>query len=74
MKNFGKEEYNMKISRTHYYTKEELKALIRELQYSPLRDIAVEIKEYLDVKNQGEYLMNIIREEDIHRVKEYVEG
>lgn len=51
----------MKISKTHFYEKWD--------------SVASEIKDFLSVKNDGEYLINVLDDDaDIIRIKEFVEG
>lgn len=65
----------MKISKTHFYEKWELEQLIRELEDTPFDSVASEIKDFLSVNNDGEYLINVLDDgADIIRIKEFVEG
>ena len=65
----------LKISKTHFYEKWELEQLIRELEDTPFDSVASEIKDFLSVKNDGEYLLNVLDDgADIIRIKEFVEG
>lgn len=48
--------------------------LIRELEDTPFDSVASEIKDFLSVNNDGEYLINVLDDADIIRIKEFVEG
>lgn len=46
-----------------------------ELEDTPFDSVASEIKDFLSVKNDGEYLINVLDDgADIIRIKEFVEG
>lgn len=64
----------MKISRTHFYEKKELKNIINGIYCTPVADIAKPIRDWLDVEDRGEYLMNILDDYDIRRLEEYLAG
>ena len=45
------------------------------LEDTPFDSVASEIKDFLSVKNDGEYLINVLDDDaDIIRIKEFVEG
>ena len=63
----------LKISKTHFYEKWELEQLIRELEVTPFDRVASEIKDFLSVKYDGEYLINVLDDgADIIRIIEFV--
>lgn len=64
----------MKISRSHFYEKYELEKIINGITCTPVVDIAKPIRDWLDVEDRGEYLINILDDYDIRRLQEYLAG
>ena len=64
----------MNISKTHYYEKGELKQLINELECTPMEYVTDTLMDWLETKNKGEYLINILSDEDIRALSEYMVG
>ena len=64
----------VRISKSKYYEKEDLEELIMRIEGTPVEYVQDTLKEWLKVENKGEYLINILNDEDIRALAEYMEG
>ena len=62
------------ISKTHYYEVKELEEIVARIEATPVEYVQDTLKEWLKVENKGEYLINILNDEDIRALAEYMEG
>ena len=65
---------NVRISKSKYYEKEDLEELIMRIEGTPVEYVTDTLKDWLKVENKGEYLINILSDEDIRALSEYWKG
>ena len=64
----------MNISKSKYYEKKDLEELLYRIEGTPVEDLQKQIHDWLETENRGEYLINILNDEDIRALAEYMEG
>lgn len=65
---------NVRISKSKYYEKEDLEELVSRIEGTPVEYVTDTLNEWLKVENRGEYLINILNDEDIRALAEYWKG
>lgn len=64
----------MNISRTHFYEIKELMDIFNAINCTPVEDVGVQIKDWINEEDRGEYLINILEDYDLRRLQEYLAG
>lgn len=64
----------MNISRTHFYEIKELMHIFNATTSTPVEDVGVQIKDWINEEDRGEYLINILEDYDLRRLQEYLAG
>ena len=64
----------MNISRTHFYEIKELMHIFNATTCTSVEDVGVQIKDWINEEDRGEYLINILEDYDLRRLQEYLAG
>lgn len=64
----------MNISKSKYYEKKDLEELVSRIEGTPVEYVQKPIRDWLETENKGEYLINILNDEDIRALAEYWKG